>query len=340
MLLALLQIVIGLVIVYIIYLMASLALASDDAKGMNWLQDARRDTVLLNGLIDAVDSHNRVFETTKIGTVSTGRPYLSIPRSINRIGGAQFSYSFWMYLDDRNLHSEWMNRRYYVGTNSGCAASDVVMTSIPKDYTLFLKGDPAPYIYKRNDEPKRVGRWSVCPQVLLRSDNHTKPADQKPDTPDLKLVVRLNTLARVDHEIVVGVKHSTRYHENEALLSLINGRWSMITISVMDDIPLEDFERGSLVKIYINDTLYTQETIKNASIVENDGQFVFFPDGPLSGTNAALKMTTMNYYNYALSDEDVVKRFNKGFDVSKRADILLRDDAAIFKAQNKTDEYN
>lgn len=331
MLFEIIQILAGLVIVYVIFIIASLALASDGASsdGISFLQAIRKHTVILNGVLDSVDSNMRSFATS-IAAAGTSRSYMHLPRSINRIGGAQFTYSFWMYLNSQDLHSGYEKRPYHAKqlTSSEGANCTSNVTDISKDYTLFLKGDATPYVYKRNgDVSNTVGRWTVCPQVILRDDG-----------PDLKLVVRLNTLLRVDHEVVVHTNHSTKYHENEALLTLMEGRWTMISVVVLDDIPIDGFERGTLVKVYLNDTLYAQESIKG-SIIDNDGDFSFFPDGPLAG-KATVKLTSMSHYNYALSDQDIQKRYIARFETKKGADLDLRTDHASFRAQNRTDEYN
>lgn len=335
MLFEVLQILVGIVVVYVIYIISTIALASDGTSGIRMLQSIRKHTVILNGTLDSMSSNNRSFATTP-NTSGTNKGYLHLPRSINRIGGAQFTYSVWVYLKSHgDLHSGHNKRPYYVADTSveestnarSCPSGITNAGDIRKDYTLFLKGDDKPYVYEKSGV-RKVGRWTVCPQVMLRDDGE-----------DLSLVVRMNTLHEVDTEVKIQVNHSDDYKKNEALLTLMEGSWTMISVVVMDDIALEGFERGTLVKIYLNNTLYEEVQLKGNSIVDNDGDFFFFPDGAVSG-KSVVKMTTMSHYNYALSDQEIHKRYDSGFETKKTADIETNTNHPTYSPKNKTDEYN
>ena len=79
--------------------------------------------------------------------------------------------------------------------------------------------------------------------------------------------------------------------------------------------------------------------------VGNEGEFTILPDGKPgsdSSYTSKLLLSTMDYYNYALSDKDVVARFNRSVNQSPNFDVVPVDQNNILSlsSYNKLDIYN
>ncbi len=273
------QIVIGIIVVYVIYLLCTIAVKADKlAIDLEKDISKKRKTDVINGYID---SNNSIAVNTIIQFATN---YLPITPSMNVKGGAQFSYKLWLYIEDASA----------IG-----------------DKMIFIKGDPKMYTYKiqeqkynistKSMEPlytrKAISQIAKCPLLSFKSGG---------DSGSVEFNLKFNTLHNLDETFTVeNIKSEKSIYRNN-LISIFSKQWFMITIVFQDNMPINDFESGIIVKFYLNDVMYTQK-VYNSALKQNDSDLVLFPE-----LIQGCKMTDFSYYNYAIGDEEVNNSYKKG----------------------------
>jgi hypothetical protein len=111
------------------------------------------------------------------------------------------------------------------------------------------------------------------------------------------------------------------------LLQLLETNWIMITVTFEDNIPLNDFENGIRVCMYLNDVLYSTQMFDGA-LKLSSGNLYFFPEGGIDG----VKLASIRYFNYAIGIKEVKDLYNKKPNTNQ-ASISKQ----IYKSLNITD---
>jgi hypothetical protein len=271
-----LQVVGGVVLAAVIYWLSLFALNRDKLVITSRTEAKKPGPFpIVKGYIDCVSGMNMRFNTYNSDT----KNYALMPRSVNRRGGAQFSYSFWMYLDD-------------------------VSDENIKNKVIFCRGDTTLYDYKivnkEDSVIKESGKDRIIKCPLVRFGNNYK-----------ELIAEFNTTDRFDEQMVImnNVSETDSAVRRNAL-SLTPHYWVMFTFVFEDNVPINDFENGIAIKFYINDTLYQLHRVKS-TLKQNNGDFVVLPDSSGTGIKSA-RLADLVYHNYAISDIDVKRLYNNG----------------------------
>jgi len=263
---------------------------------------------IFEGSIVMNASNKKTFDTYDPQNTS----YRRLSVSQNRMGGAQFSYSFW------------------VNFGSGVVDEEIA------GKTLFMRGDKrkfAPQV-----KPSGAGAFEnyfktangkditiACPRVYFKSDN--------------TIGVQVNTDRELIFEAEVGSEYSNKALRKN-LVSLFAKHWVLISIVVEDNVPINDFENGISIKTYVNDTLYGS-SVSHGSLRVNNGPLHILDADTWPGDS---RMSDLIYYNYALSDGEVRRLYNAGPDTAA-SDVMdafagRRDDKARYGDYNKLDIHN
>nr|WRJ69591.1 putative concanavalin A-like lectin/glucanase domain-containing protein [Oceanusvirus sp.] len=271
----------------------------------------QRETVrIFEGVMTAKANVARSYNTYD----PTSTTYKRLPRSINRMGGAQMSYSMWIAFD------------------RGMSDEDVA------GKTLFMRGDDKHYspMTSNSDEkdvpqdayfPGSGSDYTIaCPRVSFLKAN--------------QLAIDVNTDRELRHRFVVGSSDPSVEMRKNAL-SLIPGHFTLFTIVLEDNVGIDSFERGIRCKFYINDQLYHTGTAPGA-LRQNDGPLHLFLD-PTPDTKTGLDgcmMADMTYYNYGLEDKDVAALYARGFvntAFKDRNSMFDKDVRLVMSPYNKLD---
>lgn len=293
---AILQIVLAIIAVYMVYVAACWILFTDRlVVDDEMLASYSSKSLIFDGYIDMANTSGVQFNTVNQKFDS----YIFMPVSVNRKGGAQFSYSFWVYIDDLDQVLESVNNP-------------------SKEYTLFLRGDNKTYDVRGSS----IGRIE-CPRISFKSTSTI----QDPSLPLYgdtgtagrpQLCISYNYMNLKDTANVpspVPTQFYVRTFRNEDntsrhnLLSLMPKKWTLLTIVMMDNMPLQDFENGIIIKVYVNDLLYDTDTKPSCLFKQNRGNMFIAPDGQAGGK---MKMGKLTYYNYALTEEEIRKAYEDG----------------------------
>lgn len=280
----LIQISLGLLVVFLIYFIAlkvlnSSSLSSYDPTNLY----VKKDVIIIDGYADSSQLSYMTYNTV----LPFANNSLSIIPSSNIKGGAQFTYSLW--INTKSGHDEEYIRK-----------------------PIFLRGEAAKYTYKVKDTYTNITNTETdyvafSPMLCFGETS-------------LDFVVRFNTADNMNEKLVVSRLNDPNNLYRQNLMSLYNGKWALLTIVFEDNIPLNDFENGLSVKFYINEQLYETGTY-STMLKQNTGNLYIFPEGAVSGCmisnfayyNYALGITEiMNLYRAGPSNKStstVMKSF-------------------------------
>lgn len=225
--------------------------------------------------------------------------YIDLPKSFNQIGGAQYSYSFWL--------------RRGVGTDTQL-----------KNKIIFYRGEPIKpnhktgYIYERgpgdnsppdvnsvhkdfqNNEKSNLyinDRFVKCPLVRFGEKSNS-------------LRIEFNTLRNphmfvdLDAEIFTMIKSTPK-----------NPKFNLIAFSFQDNFDFGGVERGIKIDIFIDDALVKTATFENNSLKINDGPIVLFATNRDQESPQVIEgdIADLTYYNYALQTKELEQIYNNSF---------------------------
>ena len=289
---------------------AVLTWLADDKNAYDAIVKQRETVKIFRGVMNAKANAARSYNTYD----PTSPTYKRLPRSVNRMGGAQFSYSFWLMFD------------------RGVADDEVA------GRTLFMRGDArhySPMVSTSDDKDLPRGRYFgdagadyaiACPRVSFLAAN--------------RMAVDINTDRDLRSRFVVGSSEPAVEMRKNAL-SLIPGHFTLFTVVFEDNVGVDSFERGIRCRFYINDQLYHTGTAPGA-LRQNEGPLHLFLD-PTPDTRVgidACRMADLTYYNYALEDKDVAGLYARGFENSEAKDdkqVFDKDVRLVMSAYNKMD---
>lgn len=260
---------------------------------------------IFNGYVDAASYSNKVFNTMNDASGS----FLALPRSVNRKGGAQFTYSVWLYMGD-------------------------VSDSNIKNKVLFTRGSMQPYKYVRAHPGAAINvrdaadLYVRCPMVRFGKDYR-------------EFVVEFNTADDPDTRVVMSsVRDNTDSALRRNMASLTANYWVMATFVFEDNMPINDFESGIVVRFYLNDTLFQVSRVRG-TLRQNNGALHVLPlrqgEMPMQG----VRLANFSYFNYAMGDEDVRARYMRGPSKSAHSDPASRFGVPLYlSAANKAEITN
>ena len=295
--------------------------------------DLRKEVVILSGTYDYSNSEVK-YNTADKSNIT----FKDIKPSINQEGGAEYSYNFWINIDQELLKG--------------------LRDSNKKDVILFLKGEKNIYYNSRSNFNCANANIANNPVVLTKNPLVRLSGDGR------KIAVEYNNIYNSE-----SYQHGSAYKNcslvsstsdwnkrNKNILGIydieFNKKWFMVSIvmkEVADSNNVLSLNRASC-KMYINgvklldkkvETKYVNN-IHSATFKNNSSPFYINPlitkdtvrdnINPFNRvtTGDALKIADIKYYNYAINDEMITSLYNKGFST----------DVAVTTPVNKLTKYN
>lgn len=311
----LVQVSLGIIFTFVIYVLSLYVIKADEiVNGQNHYHSKKNEVKIIDGILNSSEKAGKVTNNTWNTTIPYQSNYLPITPSINTKGGAQFSYSFWLY----------------IGNPSACL-----------NKTLFLKGDKVPYLYTETihnyDEDKTV--YKSSDEQLINDRAIFCPSFSFGDS-ELEFQIKFNTFHNINEQLYIQRIKSENNTFRNNLQGLFPKTWFNITITFEDNIPINDFENGILVRFYINGHFYQLEKYAS-TLKQNKGNFYIFPDNEIIPD---CKIADLSYFNYALSEEEVKALGNKQISTHKSASSTSKahvtNTSLITDAKNYMDIYN
>jgi hypothetical protein len=238
---------------------------------------------IFTGVLIAKTNVGRVFNT-----YAPGLPlYKRLPRSMNRMGGTQFTYSFWMQFDKPV-------------TDDMVAGKTILLRGDKAKYRPMSKpegvADPVAYFGEEGDG---YDFTIACPRIFFSSAT--------------TLGVDINSDREIRQRFEVG-NLSPGIVDRKNIMSLIYGNFGMMTFVFEDYVDSDSIEKGVEMVFYFNGEQYARGTF-TGSLRVNDGPIhVFLDKNPNDTTGIdGCRMADLTYYNYALSAAEVKRLYTKGF---------------------------
>jgi len=280
---------------------------------------------IFTGIKDLSNTSEEVYDATDKGKPS----YRKIGASYNQKGGIEFSYSFWLFLNDLgSVYSDCNPTNTAIQPDEG-----IKSTNIAKQTILFLKGTDALSTYNNVCNKPKTDYMVKCPLVKLENCGRN-------------ITVEFNTLkTKSDNsEYIEGIKQGSRNvctdsttvwsQGNSHKLTLgninrteFNNKWILMTVVLQDTFPSDPLPYRNKVRcrVYVNNLIELDSYVDGnlvptkdnfSTIKVNEGNLYVFPQPSVtSGGNSlttprpdAVKkvmMADLTYYNHAV-DQTVV----------------------------------
>jgi len=292
------QVSIGIFLTYLIFLMAAGIMKTDAFSKSDKAKPQKVEIIIIDGFADSSSLSILSFNTILPFIPS----YIPLNPSMNFKGGAQFTYSLWLNIanpDDISL----LNK------------------------CIFMRGDKRKYEYNVKDNKTGIKRnvvdyFTYCPMLSFGTNK-------------MDFAIRFNTSNKLDELLYASKLESDNSAYRKNILSIMQANWVMVTIIFEDNIPINDFENGIRVQIYMNNLLYDTSYF-NGMLKQNVGNLYFFPDGPLNG----VRVGNMKYYNYALAISEIKVLSSKVPDKAAVLNVNNGPGAPDLSAANILDIYN
>jgi hypothetical protein len=279
------QITIGLIIVLVLYVITLVVLRIDSIVSVSSNKVKQNSsTLIVDGYAPISWLADRKYNTTN----QYARNFKQIARSLNRRGGAQFSYQFWIKIDEGNSE-------YYKDLI-------VLMRGQDKKYKIGLYDQTTNALVKEL-EP---GYAIACPMIKF-TDSYKN------------MRVHLNT--NNDPYTFVDIKMSPELSIGKRdVLSFAPVNWLLYTFIFEDSYShYTSHENGIRMQFWVNDFMYQQETnslnyapFRENFIKQNDGDLYLFPELRTRPPAEFLKLANVKYYNYAVSENEIRETFKAG----------------------------
>lgn len=307
-----LQIVLALIIVLILYIITLVVLNIDSIvlKRLSTVKD-HETSWIIKGYAPVSYLSHKSFNTYN----TFDDNFRKIPKSLNTSGGAQFTYQFWIKIEDAN-------------------------DELFKDLIVLLKGDKRKYkigLYDMNTKTKTV----------------TLPDDYVITCPLIKFVdsyrhlqVQFNTLNNPKTSVDINMSPNDNTLARRNTLSLLPLTWYLFTFTFEDNFsPASARENGIIFRFWLNDFLCQENTasefpaLRSNVLKQNDGDLFLFPNPPQNGS--FMRVGNLKYYNWSLADEEIRKVYQSGPPTHSAIEVDNRTEKPPFlTAYNKVDIYN
>jgi hypothetical protein len=327
-----LEVVLGLLVVIAIYRMALWIMKKDQLVITKLKDSARPQRVsVVGGYALTASASDRVWTTV----MQDAENYAPLVHSLNRKGGAQFTYQFWMFVGDES--------------KSNVAG-----------HTILLRGDAKQYKWEKwMYNTADVQNALALQKNMLKAVNTLAPAKKVRESgvfvkcPLIRFgptydsfVVELNTLHDPDVKIVITpneAKDGIDGTQRANALKLSASKWVLHTFTFEDHVAITDFEDGIVMRYYINDLMYHTARVPSA-IRQNLGDLHLLPSGPRGLPLKDCKIGNVAYFNYAITPDEIHKTFRAGPPRKMSTDIVGaeggRGDPLYLAEYNRLDVYN
>lgn len=306
------QICVGLVIVILVYLLSMWIMQRDQIldEEVAYMRPTKLSVDVLNGHANLSNLADKQWNTMNQAATN----FLPILKSYNRRGGLQFSYSFWIKIDTRSGGTQLANQ------------------------SILLHGDRTPYRWHKNTRGNQ--------EIGTPNTSHTYGPTMLVKCPHIRfgrtfdeIIVEFNTLT--DPHVAYAITPTSKPGPGERrnALSLMQGKWAMLTFAFEDNVGISNFEEGIMVRTYLNDDLYHTHRQRGA-FRRNQGDLFVAPNLDRSINN--VMVGDIRYHNYAIQPEEVSRLFRDGPPNRASDEVQQRSDPGplYLSEYNKLDIYN
>jgi hypothetical protein len=349
--------------VFLILIMAFIAYSIYDneyIKSINILNTNKKETKIFTGVYPFDRAGIRVETVNKLNPY-----YFDLNPSINQNGGAEYSYNFWIYF---NIQTDYIYSTTD-GTRDAATKDDNFIILFYRGVKQLIPYKQFNYSCDTRDKLNPV-KYILVKNPLIKMNNNGKEIIieyNNLNTPDTfnSTAVPINCTVNNSYDTnknKLGIKNIDT--------KMYNKVYNMITVVMQESPNNEDvlFQNRTNCKVYFNGSLISDRSTYNNDIIndanpvrtstamkKNIGNLYINPkthfvdsknNKYLGATTAGtigeltesdgitkdvpLKMANLSYFNYALSIDEILVLYNKGFN-NELADITIKNNAGVNK---------
>lgn len=331
---ALLQVIAAVVIVVLLLIVAYIQYDKEKIQALRESGQLKKEIVIFQGIKDFKTSKDEVYDTVD----KSSGAYRNMSNSVNQGSGIEYSYNFWLYLDQTNLAAITGSPDDSAGTTMTFdGGMNVVNASelSKSPIVLFMRGDPNLYYYKSSCGKNKLDILVKNPIVKLEHGADVLSVEfNTVGTPDAVKNCD-NSIAdswEAANAFKVGIKG---INDNPYL----DKKWFMVTIVIQETVPTLSLASRyqTQCSIYINGVLKTSQRVQgripdiptstpvNAPVRQPTGNFYVNRRIKKGVTNSityysnevtaesVLMMANLSYFNYALDEASINNLFTAQF---------------------------
>ena len=337
---AVFQIIAAVIIVMVLLLAALYQYNKDKFNALRSVGSVHKSVPIFTGTRDMSTNKNEMYETVD----STSGSYRDLVPSVNQLSGIEYSYNFWMYIDQDGLTDDASTTR-----TASTAANSVLGSMMLNDYSpsdldpgltstyitagnrdkapvmLFLRGDPHGYYFNKVCSNPAAG--------AMKYDVLVKNPLVKLENAGNALTVEFNTVNSPDSctgatdaipSWSSGNAHKVgiRGLRNDNL----KNKWFMVTVVIAETAPAMPLSSRyqTTCMIYINGKIAQTQKVPGGSVRNPTGNVYVNPVIKDAAGNAAsidltngsnsgkLQLADLTYYNYAITTGELATIFSTG----------------------------
>lgn len=250
--------------------------------------------------------------------------YKNLRPSVNQTGGIEYSYNFWLY-KNTNFQTPPDTDTTAYSTDTGLNENDII---------LLLRGVDKAVPYNNLCGVQKTDVYIKAPLIKLENNGDSLTVEfNTKDSPDVVREGATNYCgqSKTDWNQMNSHKVSVRNLRNT---DNFNSQWFMVTVVLQDTFPSDPlpFRNKARARIYINGVLELDQYIDSrldqvdddpSVLKQNNGNLYVMPQINISGTTTTKKpsasevnnimMADLSYFNYVLSNDEIIKMYQRGF---------------------------
>jgi hypothetical protein len=260
------QVFCAIIIVIILFIGAMVVYNQEMIKAIRKTSTIKKTAPIFKGVIDFGANSDILYDTLNPNAIN----YVDMGNSINQVSGAEYSYNFWLYIDNTKNQvfaastDDTNTSQVYPDAGLNPLASNGDPKTLP--FVLFLRGSSTVLQYQNQcsgTTNATTGVPSIKTDVLVKS-----PLVKLEDGGDV-LTVEFNTLSYPDGALT-GSRNTCKDIDtdwkaiNQYKIALKNlsiefpKKWFMVTITLQDTLPSDPFP----IRDKIRARIYTNGAVK------------------------------------------------------------------------------
>ena len=331
------QVFLAIVIVIILFVAALMVYNKETVAAIRETGKTKKVVPVFSGIVDFHDKSNFSYNTLDPNAAN----YLNMGNSVNQISGGEYSYNFWLYIDnsDKNhqLFTTPTNKTQQIFADTGSTNITATSTVTELPFVLFLRGSNRVVEYKSQCSSNRGKSTTETDANLYKTDVLVKSPLVKIENGGDALTVEFNTLDSPD-----GVKQGSRNTCNEIDTdwSFINQyrigleklssadfsqQWFMVTIVLQDTLPSDPYPLRNKIRarIYINGALKLDKYVVGQ--LGNDNVSPLKMNQGNIYINPKLQKNSINSNTGAVTSVDVSQTKDNNTNINRAHKLMMAD---------------
>ena len=338
------QVFLAIVIVIILFISAVIVYNQEMVKAVRETGTIKKVTPIFKGIVDFKDSSDIAYDTLNPNAPN----YINMGNSINQVSGAEYSYNFWLYIDNtgKTIFADLPTNTAQIYPDNGL---NPPTTDLP--FVLFMRGSNKVLEYNNQCSSKTTSpEPTTNPSKNYKQDVLVKAPLVKFEHGGDVLTVEFNTLSSPD-AVRSGSRNSCLdidtnwYFINQYKIGLkgmsgasFSKQWFMVSIVLQDTLPSDPYPLRNKIRsrIFVNSSLALDKYVvgklgdstnmSSTPLRINQGNVFVNPTLKSGTTNVSMSkisnanianrqfmMADLTYYNYALESEEISSLFAAQF---------------------------